>query len=246
MTGGLELDGLVATIALLLPVAALLTVILLATRRRRDVRRAPRTEPAGAAPSPSQPAVREVPHTREPSAPLREIGPVVSAPVTPAPTAGRAKTPVPDDGDEAAKAEAAAAAAEAAKRAAIEEARRRRTELDGDIRAAQSANLEEKLASLLLERARCTIEDGAVGEGAEQLRSSIRISARLGLKELHAAARLELGDLARASGDLTTACEHWQIARGLFYDLKTARALEHAETRMRQNGCPTDWVLNDF
>ena len=63
---------------------------------------------------------------------------------------------------------------------------------------------------------------------------------------MHAEARLELAEIARASGDLTTACEHWQIARGLFSDLKHAKGRGKAETLMREHGCPTDWVLNDF
>ena len=52
--------------------------------------------------------------------------------------------------------------------------------------------------------------------------------------------------MARKSGDLTTACEHWQIARGLYVELKKEGELEQVEARMHDNGCPTDWVLNDF
>ena len=48
------------------------------------------------------------------------------------------------------------------------------------------------------------------------------------------------------SGDLTTACEHWQIARALFHELKQGRDHAAVETRMLRNGCPTDWVLTDF
>ena len=61
-----------------------------------------------------------------------------------------------------------------------------------------------------------------------------------------AMARLELGDLARACGDLTTACEHWQMARALFTDLKRPAETVAAEKRMESAGCPTDWVLNQF
>jgi hypothetical protein len=55
-----------------------------------------------------------------------------------------------------------------------------------------------------------------------------------------------LGDLAHKDGDLTTACEHWQIARALFVELKQDGAHESVEVRMLRNGCPTDWVLTDF
>lgn len=129
-------------------------------------------------------------------------------------------------------------------------AERPRETLAGDIpaaiAAAEGAGDEPRLAGLYIALAGRHSAAGRGGEAADCLRKSIRIAARLGLRREHAAARLELGDLARASGDLTTACEHWQIARGLFTDLRLARDLEAAEGRMRDSGCPTDWVLNDF
>ena len=51
---------------------------------------------------------------------------------------------------------------------------------------------------------------------------------------------------ARAAGDLTTACEHWQIARSLFEEGSQKAKAENVEARMKRFGCPTDWVLNDF
>lgn len=114
------------------------------------------------------------------------------------------------------------------------------------ISAAEGSGDEARLAGHYVGLARHHVSTGRADEAAEVLRKSIRISSRLGLKAEHAAARLELGDIARASGDLTTACEHWQIARGLFFDLKHTRDLDLAETRMQKSGCPTDWVLNDF
>jgi hypothetical protein len=94
--------------------------------------------------------------------------------------------------------------------------------------------------------ARQELGAGRVAEASDHLRKSIRLATKLGSKPVHAQARLELGDIACASGDLTTACEHWQIARGLFFELKHKGTLDATEARMRQNGCPTDWVLNDF
>jgi tetratricopeptide (TPR) repeat protein len=111
---------------------------------------------------------------------------------------------------------------------------------------AEASGDESELADLHLRSAREKLAAGRVGEAADHLRRSIRVAARIGKKKAHAEARLELAEIARAEGDLTTACEHWQIARGLFCDLKHARELEKTETLMRQHGCPTDWVLNDF
>lgn len=114
------------------------------------------------------------------------------------------------------------------------------------IASAEQSGDEKRLAGLYVALARHHMSTGRTDEAAGVLRQSIRIASRLGLGAEHAAARLELGDIARASGDLTTACEHWQIARGLYFELENADALEAAEARMQRTGCPTDWVLNDF
>jgi hypothetical protein len=81
---------------------------------------------------------------------------------------------------------------------------------------------------------------------ARHLTQSIKLASAQGRKDTHADARLALGDVARKTGDLTTACEHWQLARGLFLELNKPDQLALVEARMRDNGCPTDWVLNDF
>ncbi len=65
-------------------------------------------------------------------------------------------------------------------------------------------------------------------------------------KAIHAKARVALGDLAHANGDPTTACEHWQIARALFHELKQAAITPRSRRACCKNGCPTDWVLTDF
>lgn len=120
------------------------------------------------------------------------------------------------------------------------------SELAARIAKAEIKPDERELAPLYLARGRNERAEGRNVEAAETLLKAIRLAAKLGLKEAHAAARLELGDIIGEQGDLTTACEHWQIARGLFHDLKRAGELAAVEKRMRQNGCPTDWVLNDF
>lgn len=98
----------------------------------------------------------------------------------------------------------------------------------------------------LLVRAQDRLAAGALDDAAVQLRLCVRFASKMKQPAIEAVARLELGDLARASGDLTTACEHWQIARALFTDLKRTAEMVAAEKRMESAGCPTDWVLNQF
>ena len=74
----------------------------------------------------------------------------------------------------------------------------------------------------------------------------MRVASKTGDKKVHGEGRLELAEMAREDGDLTTACEHWQIARRLFSELGLTAELKRPDALMRQHGCPTDWVLNDF
>jgi hypothetical protein len=111
---------------------------------------------------------------------------------------------------------------------------------------AEAAGETAALAELNLELAERHIAAGELAPAADRLRRSILVAARLRQHGTHASARLLLGDLAEREGDLTTACEHWQIARSLFEELKVADRRRAADSRMRRIGCPTDWVLNDF
>ncbi len=118
--------------------------------------------------------------------------------------------------------------------------------------AAALANAEAKgdeaqLAGLCIVLAQQLLKDGEKPQrSAELLRKAIWVASRLGQKEAHALARVELGDIHREAGDLTTACEHWQLARSLYYELKLQKAHDATESRMLRHHCPTDWVLNDF
>jgi hypothetical protein len=114
------------------------------------------------------------------------------------------------------------------------------------IEAAEAAKDLASVASHYLSFAREEIAAGQAERAAEHLRSSVRAAAKGKFAAIQAEARLELADLARVAGDLTTACEHWQIARGLFHQLQQAAELGETEKLMQQHGCPTDWVLNDF
>lgn len=103
------------------------------------------------------------------------------------------------------------------------------------------------VAKLSLEMARRSLAAGRPESlAATHLRRAIILASRLGDNATHAAARLELGDLVAGQGDMTTACEHWQIARQIFWDGGESQMLAEADRRMIANGCPTDWVLNDF
>jgi hypothetical protein len=111
---------------------------------------------------------------------------------------------------------------------------------------AEAAGQPDRLPGLYLSLARFHLQSGETPDAEQLLLKSIRGAANGRHKGVHAQARLELGDLAHAGGDLTTACEHWQIARALFHELKQPSDHKAAETRMLRNGCPTDWVLTDF
>ncbi|MFT3731042.1 MAG: hypothetical protein QM780_06385 [Hyphomicrobium sp.] len=114
------------------------------------------------------------------------------------------------------------------------------------IEAAVANGEKSRLASLYVELAEAHARDGNSSARMAALRSAAGYGALHGPHAAHAAARLALGDAARQSGDLTTACEQWQLARTAF--LESGDTVQHARVDkcMRDNGCPTDWVLTDF
>jgi len=116
----------------------------------------------------------------------------------------------------------------------------------GRIRRAAAEDDQATLAHLCLSAARAEIPQGRSDTAAEYLREAVRAAGRSRTAAVEAEARLALAELARAAGDLTTACEHWQLARALFHDLDERARRDETETLMRNHGCPTDWVLNDF
>lgn len=87
---------------------------------------------------------------------------------------------------------------------------------------------------------------GKSDEAAAVFRDCLWEAGRQGRQDIQGEARRDLGDLCLNAGDTITACEHWQIARGYFSDLKRGDDVTDVERRMKLNGCPTDWVLNDF
>jgi hypothetical protein len=114
------------------------------------------------------------------------------------------------------------------------------------IEAATAANDKTALAGLYLALARGYEKLGDDEARMSALRSAAGCGALHGPHALHAEARMQLAEAAYTAGDLTTACEQWHLARGAF--LESGQMQEHArvEKRMRENGCPTDWVLTDF
>lgn len=111
---------------------------------------------------------------------------------------------------------------------------------------AKASGDDENAAALYLLAGHGLVAEGHFERAEAQFRQAVLLSSKLQLVDLHAAARLELGDLAHQSGDLTTACEHWQMARGLFHKLDARGAIKETDQRMQGNGCPTDWVLTEF
>lgn len=112
------------------------------------------------------------------------------------------------------------------------------------LKAAKAAG--EPLAELYLTLGRARLTAGDEREGLECLRSAAGLAARSGPALVHAEARIELAEAALRSGDPTSACEHWQMARMAFLDIGDAASGDKVDKRMRSNGCPTDWVLTDF
>jgi hypothetical protein len=118
--------------------------------------------------------------------------------------------------------------------------------VDEDIIATPIRGKDGELAELYLRKARDAVSAGDVSGATGLLRQSIGYAQQAGNASIHADARLDLADIAREAGDLTTACEHWQIARKLFIDTSCKDRLAEADALMLRHGCPTDWVLTDF
>jgi hypothetical protein len=102
------------------------------------------------------------------------------------------------------------------------------------------------LAPLYLDLAQQHRDAGDETARLSALRSAAGLAAQHGPHAAHAKARLELAEAAYAAGDLTGACEQWQMARMALHEAGDRTAQAGVDKRMRDNGCPTDWVLTDF
>ena len=114
------------------------------------------------------------------------------------------------------------------------------------VKEAEADGQVKRLPGLYLSLARWRLESEETSAAEELLRKCILAATTGDQKDCHARGRLALGDIALSKGDPVTACEHWQIARSLFRELRLSQEHDTVEARMRRNGCPTDWVLTDF
>ncbi len=82
----------------------------------------------------------------------------------------------------------------------------------------------KRLPGLYLSLAQWRLDSGeTVGSRGSVAQEHPRAATTAGLKDTHAKARLALGDIAHSNGDPATACEHWQIARSLFRELRQSQ-----------------------
>ncbi len=114
------------------------------------------------------------------------------------------------------------------------------------IEAAKAGNNNVAVADLYLAQALAYQKLGDEKARMTALTAAAGYAALHGPESTHAIARMHLADAARSTGDLTSACEHWHLAREAFQ--ASGHSEEHArvEKLMRENGCPTDWVLTEF
>lgn len=225
LTTLIDFDGQVGWLLLLLPlvVLALIAVVVIAGRDRTDPSIEPAAEPAPEHASAPSGATRTTTHA-PPALPLK-----------PAASDALARSPEPAAVPETLP--------ETLKEPASNAIAARKTEL---LQAEQRFD-DAAVARLSLELAR----DLLVGNASDavvksHLRRAIILASRLKDDDTHAAARLELGDIMANEQDLTSACEHWQIARQIFWDHGAKAQQAEVDQRMMANHCPTDWVLNDF
>ena len=118
--------------------------------------------------------------------------------------------------------------------------------LQRQLSEAQISAPKSALAPRYLEMAQQHRNAGDETARLSALRSAAGLAAQHGPHAAHAKARLELAEAAYAAGDLTGACEQWQMARMALHEAGDRTAQAGVDKRMRDNGCPTDWVLTDF
>lgn len=119
-------------------------------------------------------------------------------------------------------------------------------EIARTIEAAKAGEENVALADLYLVQAHAYQKLGDEKARMTALTAAAGYAALHGPPSTHAIARMQLAEAARNGGDLTSACEHWHLAREAFH--ASGHTEEHAkvEKLMRDNGCPTDWVLTEF
>lgn len=114
------------------------------------------------------------------------------------------------------------------------------------IERAKNDNDHAGLARMSVELAQSLLVRSNGREAAALLQSAVRAARQANLAAIHAEARIELAAIAMQDGDLTSACEHWQMAKTLFHETGRRADQDRMTDLMRRNRCPTDWVLTNF
>ncbi len=125
-------------------------------------------------------------------------------------------------------------------------AREREEALLVEVEAAKAARDDAMLARSCVDLARMLVGRAERRQGATLLQTAALAARRAKLPGVHAEARIELAELALAEGDLTSACEHWQMAKLMFHETGRRADQDRMSDLMRQQRCPTDWVLTNF
>ena len=114
------------------------------------------------------------------------------------------------------------------------------------LEAAKVARDDALLSSHSVQLARLLLVRSERPRAAQLLQTAALAARRAKLPVVHADARMELAELALLDGDLTSACEHWQMAKLMFHDLGQRVEQDRVAEMMRKQRCPTDWVLTNF
>jgi hypothetical protein len=114
------------------------------------------------------------------------------------------------------------------------------------VESAMTARDDVLLSRHSVQLARLLLARSARSQAATLLQSAALAARRAKLPSVHAEARLELAEMAFIDGDLTTACEHWQMAKVMFHEMGQRGDESRVADVMRRHHCPTDWVLTNF
>jgi hypothetical protein len=118
--------------------------------------------------------------------------------------------------------------------------------LSAAIEAAKSARDDSQISRNSVELARLLLARSARPQASVLLQSAVMSARRAKLPVVHAEARVQLAELALADGDLTSACEHWQMAKLMFHEMGRRADQERMADLMRTHRCPSDWILTNF
>jgi hypothetical protein len=114
------------------------------------------------------------------------------------------------------------------------------------VQAAKSARDDPLLARSSVELGRLLLARSARPQASVLLQGAVMAAGRAKLPVVHAEARIELAEIALAEGDLTSACEHWQMAKLMFHEMGRRSDQDRMANLMRVHRCPTDWILTNF